>query len=226
VIHYATVTLKVDPTFAGSDEVVIEALYEVANYMLMPISRAEVVSNPDDGRMVRFSTQLDEDDDDILDYLPDLYLSGGPWVRQQAKVVTTLHSEEFDDANIWPEDQMESWLAERGWKKANYRVTLPDWFPPSFVQSIVSDIIGVTLSMADFIVDESIRGVGMDNTMRSMPEVSVWMTDDAWLTCRDADVQSLIEEVIAAQCDNPWLRRWMQLLRDEQTYLTSSEGDE
>jgi diadenosine tetraphosphatase ApaH/serine/threonine PP2A family protein phosphatase len=212
--HYCTVSIPVHPEYEGSDSDLLAATHEACEAVGVVPGRVGISFNPDDGRTVRLAVRMDEDD--LIELLVELYYFVDDWiVPTKVRVLQTMHRDEFDVDELWPDEQVDLWMAEEGWMRQSYRFSTEPWVPTSLVQSIVHDVITATLRSADLMCATEMIGSGVDDTLPGMPEVTFWMTEDAMRVCTTTDVHGVAARALSKACEDVSIERWLRTLHTQ-----------
>ena len=214
--HYTTLVFSAQ--FSGTDDELRSEILKLGALSDMEIARIEVTNSLDDGQKIRLSSRLDEDG--AVEALTQMYSIGDGTVSLAgAKMITTKHEMEFDDTRIWPEEQLELAMAERGIYRLEVGFSVPPWFPMSLVQSLVSDALRKLLRPDP---DDQVEGVSTDRTLPGYPSYKLWVDESAYHRLQDT-LEPTVTEWIEELATNDHVRRWLQTVYSE--YYADTDED-
>jgi hypothetical protein len=210
--YYTTLTFSVQS--AGTDDDLKSELIGAGAAVGLDVAKIEVTSSPDDGRKVRLSTQLGEEE--ALYAVQRLYARVDDLIdAEQARMVTTRHFEAFNDAEIWPADHIIELMDSRGIKLLSSTFNVAPWFPAGLVQSLVVDAAHVLLQVGGFSPMDDVEGVSTDNTVPGAPTFALWLREDAYHWLADGSLTEMVESWIDEISEMPHLRSWFKSVLGE-----------
>lgn len=204
---YTTVTFN---TPCGPDD--IDMIRSCVLATDMDLAKIDIIGNPDDGNKVRMSVRHPEYE--AIQHMQELrYYADEIFTDDDAetRMVATQHVEQFDDADLWPEEHIEHYLIENGYETLRLTFMVPEWFPDSLVHSICFDLSHGLI--ATYGMDEDqILGVGIDQSMPGVPTVTIW-SDSAAHAVLAPDMHRLVEESIDTVSGQRLLTSWFSRLQ-------------
>lgn len=209
--YYTTLTFSVQS--AGTDAELKSELISAGAAVGLDVAKIEVMSSPDDGRKVRLSTQLGEED--ALHAVQRLYARVDDLIdAEQARMVTTRHFEQFNDAECWPADHIIQLMERRSIKQLSVTFNVAAWFPAGLVQSLVVDAAHLLLQIGGFSPMDDVEGVSSDNTVPGAPTFALWLRDGAYHWLADGSLSDMVEGWIEEISGMSQLRSWFKSIHD------------
>lgn len=218
MLTFCTIDLPVkDDCTEDDDELMADILDVFVASEFTPV-RMEMRRTPDDGRTIRFAVEMDEDD--LVEMLLGFVGYGSDWAAlDRVRVLQTRHKERFDTATLWPDEHVDQWMESEGWARVSFRFSVESWVPSSLIKSILAEHVTEVLLDADLIPDKHVVGLGQDDTLSGMPEITFWISEQLAEILDADEIHDYTVADIEFLCSHDPLARWLRLLHREHVAL-------